>query len=270
MSAQHVRIATLARMKASGQRIVTLTAYDAPGARAADEAGVDIILVGDSLGNVVLGYDDTIPVTLDDMIHHTAAVSRTKPRALVVADMPFMTYTLSPEQALANAARLIQEGGGQAVKIEGGALMAPTVRRLVEAGIPVMGHIGLTPQSIHQLGGYRVQGRGDSERERMVADAKALDAAGAFAIVVELTPIETARAITAAVSCPTIGIGAGPHCDGQVLVINDMLGFSFTPSPKFVKKYADLRGIVKQAIEDYCREVREGIYPDESHSFEDK
>ena len=270
MSPQHVRLASLARMKASGQRIVMLTAYDAPGARAADEAGVDIILVGDSLGNVVLGYDDTIPVTLQDMIHHTAAVSRTKPRALVVADMPFMTYKLSPEQALANAGRLIQEGGAQAVKIEGGAVMAPTVRRLVEAGIPVMGHLGLTPQSIHQLSGYRVQGRSDAERARMVADAKALDAAGAFAIVIELAPSEAARAVTAAVSCPTIGIGAGPHCDGQVLVLHDMLGLSFAPPPSFVKKYADVRGVMKQAIEAYCREVRDGAYPGEAHSFEDK
>jgi len=266
MSSQHVRLATLRRMKEQKKRIVVLTAYDTPSARIADEAGVDIILVGDSLGNVVLGYDDTIPVTLSDMIHHTAAVARARPRALIVGDMPFMTYKLSPEQALANCGRLVQEGGAQAVKLEGGAEIAPTVARVVEAGIPVMGHVGLTPQSIHQLSGYRVQGRGDAERERMIRDARALDAAGAFAIVIELAPRETARAVTEAVSCPTIGIGAGPDTDGQVLVLHDMLGLGLSAPPKFVKAYANLREAMARAIETYCREVREGLYPSDKHS----
>lgn len=270
MKARHVRLATLARKKAAGEPIVMLTAYDTPTARVLDEAGVDVILVGDSLGNAVLGHDDTIPVTLDDMIHHTAAVARARPRALLVADMPFMSYKLSPEQALTNAGRLIQEGSAHAVKLEGGIEMAPTATRIVEAGIPVMGHIGLTPQSIHQLSGYRVQGRGDDARQRMINDARALDEAGCFAIVIELAPTETTRAITEAVSCPTIGIGAGNAADGQVLVLNDMLGLTFDAPPKFVKSYANLRETMTKAVEAYCEEVRSRSYPDKEHEYEDE
>jgi len=270
MASQKVRIAQLRKMKQEGRRICMLTASDMPTGRIVAEAGVDIILVGDSLGNVVLGHDDTIPVTLDDMIHHTAAVARAHPRALLVGDMPFMTYKLTPEQALANAARLVQEGGAQAVKVEGGTEIAPTVRRIVDAGIPVMGHIGLTPQSIHQLSGYRVQGRGPTARERMIADARALDEAGAFAIVIELTPSEVARDVTQAVSCPTIGIGAGPHTDGQVLVLYDMLGLCFGPPPKFVKQFANLRQEMQRAVEAYCQEVRAGAYPALEHEYSEE
>ncbi|MCX7048214.1 MAG: 3-methyl-2-oxobutanoate hydroxymethyltransferase [Candidatus Sumerlaeota bacterium] len=268
MSLQHVRLASLLKKKQSGQRIVMLTAYDMPTARIADEAGVDIILVGDSLGNVILGYEDTIPVTIEDMIHHTAAAARAKSSALLVADMPFMTYHLSPEQALANAGRLVQEGGAQGVKLEGGAEIAPTVQRIVQAGIPVMGHIGLTPQSIHQLSGYCVQGRSEAERERLIAGARALDAAGAFSIVLELTPAEVGRAVSQAVACPVIGIGAGAAVDGQVLVLHDMLGLTFAPPPKFVKIYGDLRAQMTRAIQAYCEDVREARYPDAGHSYE--
>ena len=267
MAEKTVRIATLRKMKSESRPIVVLTAYDAPSARIADEAGVDVLLVGDSLGNVLLGYDDTIPVTLDAMIHHTAAVARARPKALVVADMPFMTYHLSAEQALANAGRLIQEGGAEAVKLEGGATVAPTIARITDAGIPVMGHLGLTPQSIHQLSGYRVQGRDTSACERLLDDARALCQAGCFAIVLELTTDELTRAITEAVDCPTIGIGAGAGADGQVLVLHDMLGLTFGAAPRFVKRYADLRATMTDAIAAYCREVRDGAYPDESHTY---
>ncbi len=268
MAAKLTRIAHLAEMKAAGRRIAMITAYDAPSARVADEAGVDVILVGDSLGNVVLGHENTIPVTVADMVHHTAAVSRAKPQALVVADMPFMSYHLSPEQALANAGRLIQEGGAHAVKIEGGGSgPVHVVQRLVDAGIPVMGHLGLTPQSIHQLSGYRVQGRAAEQQAALVAEAKALDEAGVFAIVLELITAETAAAITVAVRCPTIGIGSGGSVDGQVMVLHDMLGLSFSKPMRFVRQYAHLRETMTDAIRTYCEEVRDGKYPADEHAF---
>lgn len=264
------RIGVLRQKKDAGERIVMITAYDAPTARAADEAGVDVLLVGDSLGNVVLGFEDTLPVTLDDMIRHTAAVARTKPRALVVADMPYMTYQVTPEEALRNAGRLMAEGGAEAVKMEGGVPVAQTAKRLVDSGVPVMGHVGLLPQSLHQHSGYRVQGRDEESVERMVRDARALDAAGVFAIVVELATAEAAREITRMVSCPTIGIGAGPHTDGQVLVFHDAVGWTYRETPKFVKKYANLRETLRDAVAEYCRDVREGRYPDASRTHGEK
>ncbi|RDE15713.1 MAG: 3-methyl-2-oxobutanoate hydroxymethyltransferase, partial [Candidatus Thorarchaeota archaeon] len=212
------------QLKEKGKKIVMLTAYDAPTASILSECGVDMILVGDSVGNALLGYESTIPVTLDDIIHHCAAVARAHPDSLIIGDMPFMTYKVSEEQALENCARMLQEGGAEAVKIEGAGRIAEIVRSVVDAGIPVMGHIGLTPQSIFQLGGYRVQGRTADMADVLVEEARSLEAAGVFSIVIELVPTETAQRITEAVSIPTIGIGAGPHCDGQVLVLWDMLG----------------------------------------------
>ncbi|MGQ4871325.1 MAG: 3-methyl-2-oxobutanoate hydroxymethyltransferase [Candidatus Thorarchaeota archaeon] len=245
-----------------------LTAYDAPTAQILSECGVDIILVGDSVGNSLLGYESTIPVTLDDVIHHCAAVRRGNPRSLVVGDMPFMTYKVSIEQALENCARMLQEGGAEAVKIEGGGRVVDTVRAVVDAGIPVMGHIGLTPQSIFEFGGYRVQGRTADAAERLIEQARRLEDAGVFSIVIELVPSETAKAITESVSVPTIGIGAGPHCDGQVLVLWDMLGLFEDFKPKFVKQYANIRRVIVDAVSQYAEEVRSGIFPDPEHSFE--
>ncbi|MBD3158998.1 MAG: 3-methyl-2-oxobutanoate hydroxymethyltransferase [Candidatus Lokiarchaeota archaeon] len=256
------------RMKEKGKKIVMLTAYDAPTAKILSDSGVDAILVGDSVGNSLLGYESTVPVTLDDVIHHTAAVSRAKPQSLVIGDMPFMSYKVSIEQALENCGRMLQEGGAEAVKLEGGKSIAPTVKAVVEAGIPVMAHIGLTPQSIYELGGYRVQGRTAEAAEELVAHAKKLEEAGAFSLVIELVPSETAKVITDAIDIPTIGIGAGPHCDGQVLVIYDMLGLFEEFKPKFVKKYANIRKLIVDAVDEYSEEVREGKFPDPEHSFE--
>ncbi len=264
-----VTAAGLRRMKARGERITMLTAYDYPSARLFDEAGVDVILVGDSLGMVVLGHESTVPVTMDDILHHTRAVTRAVRRALVVADLPFMSYTISREQALANAARLIQEGGAQAVKLEGGRPVMPTVAALVESGIPVMGHLGLTPQSIHQFGGYRVQGREPAAAQRLLDDARALEDAGAFAVVLELIPAPLARRITAALQIPTIGIGAGVHCDGQVQVMHDILGY-VPPGgfiPRHAKRYADLGATILVAVGRYLEEVRTGAFPTEAQSF---
>lgn len=263
-----VTAAALRRMKTRGERIVMLTAYEYRTARIFDEAGVDALLVGDSLGMVVLGYDSTVPVTLDDILHHTRAVARGAAHALVVADLPFLTYT-TREQALANAGRLIQEGGAQCVKLEGGRSMAPIVEALVEQGIPVMGHIGLTPQSIHRFGGHRVQGRNADDAERLIEDARALEAAGACAIVLELMPATLAERITAALKIPTIGIGAGPACDGQVQVMYDMLAFGATGEfiPKHAKRYADVGALVRQAVGEYAAEVRSGAFPTEEQSF---
>jgi len=255
-------------MKKKGKKIVMLTAYDAPTAQILSECGVDIILVGDSVGNSLLGHESTIPVTLNDVIHHCAAVRRGNPRSLVVGDMPFMTYKVSIEQALENCARMLQEGGAEAVKIEGGGRVVETVRAVVDAGIPVMGHIGLTPQSIFEFGGYRVQGRTADAAERLIEQAQRLEDAGVFSIVIELVPSETARAITESVSVPTIGIGAGPHCDGQVLVLWDMLGLFEDFKPKFVKQYANIRRVIMNAVNQYAEEVRSGIFPDLEHSFE--
>lgn len=260
-----VRTTKLAEMKRAGERIACVTAYDYPTARLVDEAGIPVVLVGDSLGNVVLGYDSTIPVTLDDMMRHTQAVIRGTERALVIADMPFMTYGVSVEDSMRNAARLLQEGGAQAVKLEGGRTVADTVRRLTESGIPVMGHIGLTPQSVHQLGGYRVQGKTAPEARRLLDDALALEEAGAFAVVIESTPGELAGLITRRLSVPTIGIGAGPQCDGQVQVLHDLLGFG-SVQPRHAKQYADLNAVVLDALRRYAAEAAGGGFPTSEHT----
>jgi 3-methyl-2-oxobutanoate hydroxymethyltransferase len=256
-----VRIPELIRKKACGQKIAMLTAYDATMARLLDQAGVDVLLVGDSLGMVIMGYDTTLPVTLEDMLHHARAVVHGTRKALVVADMPFLTYQVSVEQALRNAGRLIQEGGAAAVKMEGGATLAATVARVVESGIPVMGHIGLTPQSVHRLGGFRKVGKTEHEAERLLEDARALEQAGAFAIVVECIPDELAGEITAAVKIPTIGIGAGPRCDGQVLVSYDAFGLYDDHAPQFVKQYARLGEKLVEAAKEYIADVQAGRYP---------
>ena len=252
-----MRVPDLKKWKPEGRRVAMLTAYDAPMARTFDEAGVDVILVGDSLGMTVLGYDTTIPVTLDDIAYHTGTVARVTERALVVADMPFLTYQTG--HALENAGELMRAGAA-AVKVEGGGPVVDTVKQLVESGIPVMGHVGLTPQSVHQLGGLRLQGRSDEAVEEMVAVANDLEAAGAFSIVVECVPHEAAKKVPEAVSIPTIGIGAGPHWDGQVLVAHDMLGMQEW-SPKFAKRYAELGQQMAEAAQAYCEEVRDGSFP---------
>ena len=259
----------LRRMKARGERITMLTAYDYPSARLFDEAGVDVLLVGDSLGMVVLGHDSTVPVTVEAILHHTQAVARGARRALVVADLPFMSYTISREQALANAARLIQQGGAQAVKLEGGRHVAPTVAALVETGIPVMGHLGLTPQSIHRFGGYRVQGRDQATAQRLLGDAHTLEDARAFAVVLELVPAALAERISGSLKVPTIGIGAGPRCDGQVQVMHDILGFAPPGEfvPKHARRYADLAAVIREAVARYLAEVRGGEFPAEAQSF---
>jgi 3-methyl-2-oxobutanoate hydroxymethyltransferase len=259
--AKQIRLPDLEAKKQSGEKIVMLTAYDYTMARLLDRAGVDVLLVGDSLGMVVLGYETTLPVTLDAMVHHTRAVSRGTRRALVVADMPFLTYQVSVAEALRNAGRLIQEGGAAAVKIEGGGASVEAVSRMVEAGIPVMGHLGLLPQSVHQLGGFRQQATLEADAEQLLADAQALEEAGAFAIVLESIPAEVARAVTADLHIPTIGIGAGPHCDGQVLVSYDMLGLSQDGVPSFVKRYADLGEQTVSAAQSYADDVRKGRFP---------
>ncbi len=256
-----VRVPDLAVMKERGERIVMLTAYDATMARLLDHAGIDLLLVGDSLGNVILGLDTTIPVSLDAVLHHTRAVTRAASRALVVADMPFLTYQISAEQAMRNAARLFQEAGAAAVKIEGGRPVAETVRRLTAAGLPVMGHVGLTPQHVHRLGGMRQQARNEEAAQELLNDALALEDAGAFAVVVESVPDAVAEAVTSRLKIPTIGIGAGPHCDGQVLVSYDMLGLFDTFVPNFVRQYAQLGELIFDAARNYANDVREGVYP---------
>ena len=258
---------TLLEMKEKGERIVALTCYDALFARLLDASGVDILLVGDSLNQVLAGAPSTLSATLDQMIYHTKMVRRGTERAMVVCDMPFLSYQISPEDALRNCGRAMKETGCNAVKIEGGQPMAATVRRLVDVGIPVMGHIGLTPQSVHALGGYRVQGRDDAAADRLKADATALQDAGTFAIVLELVPAPLASQITKSLLVPTIGIGAGPACDGQVLVLHDMLGLNDQFSAKFVKKYAALAEDVREAARLFTAEVREGRYPGPEHSF---
>ena len=258
---------TLLEMKEKGERIVALTCYDALFARLLDATGVDVLLVGDSLNQVLAGASSTLSATLEQMIYHTRMVRRGTERALVVCDMPFLTYQVSPEQALTSCGRAMKETGCHAVKLEGGQAMAATVRRLVDIGIPVMGHIGLTPQSVHALGGYRVQGRDDATAERLKLDAAALQDAGAFAVVLELVPAALASQISKALTIPTIGIGAGPACDGQVLVLHDMLGLNDQFSAKFVKKYAALAEDVREAARVYAAEVREGRYPGPEHSF---
>jgi 3-methyl-2-oxobutanoate hydroxymethyltransferase len=249
--------------KARGQRLTMLTAYDYTMARLLDAAGVDSLLVGDSLGMVVQGQPDSLAVTLDEMIYHTRLVVRGAKRALVVADLPFMTYQVSPQQALESAGRLIKEGGAHAVKLEGGMRSAAAVAAITAADVPLMGHIGLTPQSVRRLGGFKVQ----RDADRLIEDALAIEAAGAFALVVECVPTDLAARITEAVKIPTIGIGAGPHCDGQVLVTPDLLGLFDELQPRFVKRYAELGAEVRQAAENYCQEVRGGAFPGPEHGF---
>jgi len=251
---------TLRGMKRRGEKIAVLTAYDFPTAKLVDEAGIPVILVGDSLGMVVLGYENTLPVTMEEMLHHVRAVARAKPRALVVADMPYRTYEM-PDQTVANARRFI-EAGADAVKLEGGEEVLPQVRAVIGAGVPVLGHIGLLPQSIEKYGGYKMQGRTAESAGRLVQDAKLLEAAGVFAVVIECVVASVAKKVTEAVSVPTIGIGAGRHCDGQVLVVNDMLGLFSHFVPKHVKQYANLADQMREAFARYKREVESGSFPD--------
>jgi len=258
-------------MKGAGEKIVAVTAYDVPFARIFDPL-VDIILVGDSLGMVLYGYDTTLPVTMEDMVRHTSAVTRGRERSLLVADMPFGSFQVSTEMALENACRLVKEGGAEAVKLEGGVKVRPIVEKLTSFGIPVMGHVGLTPQSIHKMGGYRIQGRGAEARKRLIEDARSLEEAGAFSVVLEGVPSEVAEEITESLKIPTIGIGAGAACDGQVLVMHDLLGLSGEFKPKFVKRFADLTAAVEEAVREYASEVRAGTFPGREQSFflEDK
>ena len=262
-----ISIHQIKEMKQRGEKIAMLTAYDYATARIIDEAGIPLILVGDSLGMVVLGYESTIPVTIEDMLHHTKAVVRGTKCALVVGDMPFMTYHTSIAEAQRNAARFIQEGGAQAVKLEGGVTVAEKVNAIVNCGIPVMGHIGLTPQSINQLGGYKVQGRTEETAKRLLEDAEALEQAGAFAVVLETVPTPLATLITQKISIPTIGIGAGVGCDGQVQVVSDILGLFTDFVPKHAKQYARLADIIRAAVTNYDREVKAGTFPTEEQSF---
>ena len=264
---EKVTVPGIRQMKERGEKITMLTAYDTPFAHILDEAGVDILLVGDSVGSVVVGYPNTLPVTVEEMIYHTSAVVRGTKRALVVIDMPFMSYQVSVEDAKRNAGRMIKESGAEAVKLEGGTNMAEVIKAIVDIDIPVMGHVGLTPQSIHQMGGHKVQGKIEEQRHKIVDDALAVEEAGAFSLVLECIPMELAQEITEKLSIPTIGIGAGIHCDGQVLVIHDVLGLLGEFRPKFVKGYVDLRAVISRALEEYIREVREGAFPTEEHSF---
>jgi 3-methyl-2-oxobutanoate hydroxymethyltransferase len=260
-------IIQIKEMKQKGEKIAMLTAYDYSTAKIVDEAGLPLILVGDSLGVVMLGYESTIPVAMEDMLHHTKAVVRGTKKSLVVADMPFMTYQISTEDAMKNAARFMQEAGAQAVKLEGGVTVEERIKRIVDAGIPVMGHIGLTPQSVNQLGGHRIQGKTPEAAKRLLADALAVERAGAFAVVLETVPAPLAALISQKLSIPTIGIGAGIGCDGQVLVINDMLG-SFTDFvPKHTKQYVKLADIIRKAVTEYQNEVKAGAFPTEKNSF---
>jgi 3-methyl-2-oxobutanoate hydroxymethyltransferase len=262
-----VTIREIKRMKAKGEKIPMVTAYDYTTARLADAAGIPIVLVGDSLGMVVLGYDSTIPVTMDDMVHHVKMVARGTKNALVVADLPFMSYQIDQAQALTNAARLLQEGSAHTVKLEGGESVAETVHRIVECGIPVMGHIGLTPQSVNAFSGYRVRGRERQEAVQLLKDAKALEDAGAYAVVLELVPTPLAGLISRRLTTPTIGIGAGPDCDGQVQVLHDMLGLFTDFVPKHAKQYANLAQVIQDSFTRYSQEVQEGTFPTEKESF---
>jgi len=256
-----ITTADIRKKKVKGERFAAITAYDVVTARLADEAGIPLLLVGDSLGMVVLGYDNTIPVTLDDIVYHTRAVVRGSKKALVVADLPFMTYQTSPEQALASAGRCMQEAGAQAVKLEGGQTMAPTVARLTSVGIPVMGHIGLTPQSVHQLGGFKAQGKNVARARELLADAHALQDAGAFSIVLECVPAELSKLITEQLDIPTVGIGAGPHCDAEIQVITDALGWFSDFVPKHARQFAKLADAAAEALGTYVREVEAGTFP---------
>ena len=260
-------VATLQQQKLDGDKITMLTAYDYSTAKLVDECGVNTILVGDSLGMVMLGYEDTISVTMEDMIHHTAAVTRGAKNALVVGDMPFMSYQTSVYDAVVHAGRLMKEGRCQAVKLEGGASVCPQIKAITEASIPVVAHIGLTPQSVNAFGGFKVQGKSEADARRLIEEAKAVEAAGAFAIVLECIPAKLAKLITESVSIPTIGIGAGADCDGQVLVYQDMLALFSDFKPKFVKHFANAGEVMKQGFTEYIKEVKEGTFPAAEHTF---
>lgn len=262
-----VTVPEVRSMKEKGEKIVCLTAYDYCMARILDESGIDLLLVGDSMGSVVQGHDSTLPVTVDDIIYHTRAVIRGRQRALVVSDMPFLTFQLGVDEAKRNAGRLVQQGGAESVKLEGGVTQAATIEALVKMGVPVMGHVGLTPQSVHQFGGYRIQGRGEADARAVLDDALAVEQSGAFAMVLEGIPVQLAREITQRVSIPTIGIGAGLHCDGQILVVHDMLGLFDDFAPRFVKRYANLRETIGDAVRSYRDEVRTEAFPAEEHTF---
>jgi 3-methyl-2-oxobutanoate hydroxymethyltransferase len=263
-----ITVRDIRAFKERGERFAMLTAYDAHSARLLDEAGIPLILVGDTLGMVMLGYDSTVPVTMEDMLHHAAAVRRGAANAFVIGDMPFMSYQGSIEEGMVNAGRFLKEAGASCVKLEGGARTVELVHRLTEAGIPVMGHLGLTPQSVNQIGGYRVQGRTDEQAHQILKDAKDLEAAGIFSLVLEAVPSALAQQVTTALSVPTIGIGAGPHCDGQVLVWHDFLGITDDKPPKFVKRYAELGEEIRKAATSFAAEVARGEYPGPEHSYE--
>jgi 3-methyl-2-oxobutanoate hydroxymethyltransferase len=271
MSEKRVTVPELGRMKAAGEKLTMVTAYDWTFARLLDEAGVELLLVGDSLGMVVQGHENTIPVTLDQMVYHTQMVARGARRALVVGDLPFGSYQASPTQAVESSIRLVKEGGAQAVKLEGGMHMAETIEAIASVDVPVMGHVGLTPQSVHRMGGHRVQGRRRGSqpggRERVIEDARAVEAAGAFAVVLECIPLDLAAEITAELTIPTIGIGAGMHCDGQVLVLHDLVGLSENWTPRFAKRYAAIGREVVRAAEAYVHEVKGGLFPSEAQAF---
>lgn len=262
-----VTTATLSKMKEKGEKITALTAYDFQTASLLDEAGVELFLVGDSLGMVILGYENTIPVTMEDMIHHTQAVTRGVKRGLVVADLPFMSYQTDVKDALINAGRLMKEAGAHAVKLEGGEEVLPQIKAMVQAGIPVLGHLGLTPQSVHQLGGFKVQGKGEAQAERLKREAKALEAAGVFGIVLECIPAPLAKEVSDSLMIPTIGIGAGAECDGQILVTQDLLGMDNSFKPKFVRRYANLQEIIMKAVQEYISDVKEKNFPNAEESF---
>ncbi len=267
---QPVRAPDLIAKKARGEKIVVLTAYDFPSATYVDQAGVDAILVGDSLGMVVLGYDTTVPVTLEDILHHTRAVCRARPRALVIADMPFLTYQVGADEAMRNAGRLIQEGGAAAVKVEGAGPVLPIVERLTAAGIPVMGHLGLTPQGVHGFGGWKIQARQKEHARKLLEDARALEAAGAFGIVLELIPAEVSAAVSQELRIPTIGIGAGPGCDGEVQIFHDLLGLYEQFRPRHAKRYAEVGSTIREALSRYAAEVRAGTFPAEENTIHQK
>jgi 3-methyl-2-oxobutanoate hydroxymethyltransferase len=261
-----VTVRDIRAYKERGEKFPMLTAYDAPHARLLDEAGIPILLVGDSVGNNVLGYSETVPVTMEQMLHHAAAVVRGVDRALVVGDMPFMSYQASLAEGMRNAGRFLKEAGTTAVKMEGGARVLELVHHMTEAGIPVMGHLGHTPQSVNQFGGHRVQGRDAEQAQRILQDAKDLESAGAFAVVLEAVPAELAKEVTETLEVPTIGIGAGPHCTGQVLVLHDMLGMN-TKTPKFVKRYAEIGAQISEAAQAFAADVAAGVYPAEEHTY---
>ncbi|TDJ51994.1 MAG: 3-methyl-2-oxobutanoate hydroxymethyltransferase [Nitrospina sp.] len=267
MDRKRVTIPQLTEWKKNQRKITALTAYDYTFARLLDESGIDVILVGDSAGMVAMGYENTLPVTMDEMIHHTRGVRRGVQQALLVGDMPFMSYHTSAEDTIRNAGRFIQEGGAEAVKMEGGSRVLDKISAVIQAGISVMGHVGLTPQSVHQFGGYRVQGKNYLDARQIKKDGLDLQKAGVFSLVLEGIPMDLAAEITAELEIPTIGIGAGPHCDGQILVTQDMLGMNLDFAPKFIKKYGELGTAIRSAVQDYVDEVQSGGFPDEAHSY---